>query len=129
MSMPPKNTLQQHCQTLTSTTTWSIYTFPAGRWQPATVMQPAGTPRSYHIKTNDRQIFRRNRRHLLTTQDKPPTPAIQQTENNKPNTNPEEEKPAMQQLHCNPVREMKLAELELQKRCGRVIKPRQILDL
>ncbi|MEQ2227272.1 hypothetical protein ILYODFUR_036042 [Ilyodon furcidens] len=127
MSIPPKNTLQQHCQTQYQH--YHLEHLYVSSRKMATVMQPAGTPCSYHIETNDRQIFRRNRRHLLTTQDKPPTPAIQQTENNKPNTSPEEETPAMQQLHCNPVDEMKLAEPELRKRCGPVIKPRRILDL
>ena len=38
-----------------------------GRWKPATVIQPAETPRSYHITTSDGQRYRRNRRHLLDT--------------------------------------------------------------
>ncbi|KAI4890020.1 hypothetical protein NFI96_028668, partial [Prochilodus magdalenae] len=50
-----------------------------GHWQPATVIQPAETPRSYHIKTSDGQIFRQNRRHLLA-QDSSPTATMQQQE-------------------------------------------------
>jgi len=38
-----------------------------GRWQPATVIDRADTPRSYHVETPDGAIYRRNRRHLQKT--------------------------------------------------------------
>ncbi|KAL0173103.1 hypothetical protein M9458_033414, partial [Cirrhinus mrigala] len=36
-----------------------------GSWQPAKIVQPANTHRSYHIQTEEGQMLRRNRRHLL----------------------------------------------------------------
>ncbi|XP_048586615.1 uncharacterized protein K02A2.6-like [Nematostella vectensis] len=49
------------------------------KWIPATVKQEAGTPRSYIIQTETGQGLRRNRRHLLKTNEqapevKPPEP-------------------------------------------------------
>uniref|UniRef100_A0A3Q3J2L6 Integrase catalytic domain-containing protein n=1 Tax=Monopterus albus TaxID=43700 RepID=A0A3Q3J2L6_MONAL len=49
-----------------------------GRWQPATIIQPAETPRSYHIKTNNGQTLRCNRRHLRSALDNPPEVDTQQ---------------------------------------------------
>ena len=40
-----------------------------GHWKPATVIQPAGTDRSYRIRTPEGQEYRRNRRHLLETKE------------------------------------------------------------
>ena len=36
-----------------------------GKWEPAVVIDLDETPRSYHVRTQDGSIFRRNRRHLL----------------------------------------------------------------
>ncbi|XP_031728342.1 trace amine-associated receptor 1-like [Anarrhichthys ocellatus] len=38
-----------------------------GTWEPATVVEPAGTQRSYNIRTDGGHMLRRNRRHLLQT--------------------------------------------------------------
>ena len=42
-----------------------------GLWKPATIIQPAHTDRSYHIRTSEGQTYRRNRRHLLLTKEPP----------------------------------------------------------
>ncbi|KAL6471840.1 hypothetical protein MHYP_G00204900 [Metynnis hypsauchen] len=41
---------------------------PNGKWEPATVVDSAGTQRSYNILTEEGQVLRRNRRHLLKTE-------------------------------------------------------------
>lgn len=99
-----------------------------GKWKPATIIQPAETPRSYHIKTSDGQILRRNRRHLLSTQNNSSTA----------NTTPEEVQanvdtqtsggtvPETLSPHRTPVKETESCH---HSKFGRAIKPRQILDL
>ena len=42
------------------------------QWIPATVKQEAGTPRSYIVQTETGQKLRRNRRHILKTNEPPP---------------------------------------------------------
>ncbi|KAL0161181.1 hypothetical protein M9458_044906, partial [Cirrhinus mrigala] len=42
-----------------------------GSWQPAKIIQPANTHRSYHIQTEEGQMLRRNRRHLRETSESP----------------------------------------------------------
>ena len=49
------------------------------RWIPATVTATASTPRSYIVRTQDGQTYRRNRRHLLKT-DELPQENMDQTE-------------------------------------------------
>ena len=40
------------------------------KWIPATVISAAPTPRSYVVQTQDGQTYRRNRRHLLKTNER-----------------------------------------------------------
>ena len=40
-----------------------------GLWKPAVVIQPADTERSYHDRTTEGAVYRRNRRHLLNTKE------------------------------------------------------------
>ena len=92
-----------------------------GTWKPATVIQPAETPRSYHIRTGDGQTFRRNRRHLINNN----TPAIQQPEISEDDAGRDAENEQQQPVsvsepdHSGPYR----------TRYGRVIKPRKAFDL
>lgn len=43
-----------------------------GSWKPAIVSEPADTPRSYHVETPEGVRYRRNRKHLLKTNETPP---------------------------------------------------------
>ena len=38
-----------------------------GYWEPAVVIKPADTSRSYHVRTTEGREYRRNRLHLLDT--------------------------------------------------------------
>ncbi|RXN13424.1 putative protein K02A2.6-like protein [Labeo rohita] len=40
-----------------------------GLWKPAVIVHPANTERSYHVCTLDGQVYRRNRRQLLSTKE------------------------------------------------------------
>ncbi|XP_026054529.1 uncharacterized protein K02A2.6-like [Carassius auratus] len=95
-----------------------------GRWMPATVLQPVDAHRSYLIRTHDDQVFRRNRRHLMETKE-------MASETNEP---------APESMHIPaPVDTGGLKENNgsmHQKavtpqftRSGRMVKPRDILDL
>ena len=48
--------------------------YPGAEWKPATVIEPAGTQRSYNIQTDEGQTLRRNRRHLLQTDESDTVP-------------------------------------------------------
>ena len=93
-----------------------------GTWKPATVVRPAETPRSYHIETDDGQSFRRNRRHLLDSR----APTTQQPETSEDNPVTARENPDGQQHHAGSASELEPCQ---RTRYGRVIKPRQVLDL
>lgn len=96
-----------------------------GTWKPATVIRPAETPRSYHIQTSEGQSFRRNRRHLLDNN----SPITQQPEAIDDDPSTTQESPGAQHHHteskCEPVH----TEPCQRTRFGRIIKPRQVLDL
>lgn len=99
-----------------------------GTWQPATIVKPAETPRSYHMvihKTGDGQLLRRNRRHFISAQDTSPcTPTqtgvcddTQTTQDIVPETRSPHHTPTTRTETCH------------RTRFGRAIKPRQVLDL
>ncbi|XP_070539532.1 uncharacterized protein [Ptychodera flava] len=44
-----------------------------GKWEIAKVKGHAGKPRSYYIETPEGKAYRQNRRHLMKTNEKPPT--------------------------------------------------------
>lgn len=100
-----------------------------GSWRPATVIQPAETPRSYRIETSEGQTFRRNRRHLLDTRDDTHASNTPQPEISEDNPTTGQRAPGEQQPHPDPVWEPEHTGSCLQTRYGRVIKPRQVLDL
>lgn len=97
-----------------------------GKWKPATVIKPAETPRSYHIKTSTGQIFRRNRRHLLDTNTDHRTSTIHQPEISEDDLDSRkgEQQPSQSLGH-----ELDHPEPCLRTRYGRTIKPRQVMDL
>uniref|UniRef100_A0A3Q3K1Q2 Integrase catalytic domain-containing protein n=1 Tax=Monopterus albus TaxID=43700 RepID=A0A3Q3K1Q2_MONAL len=100
-----------------------------GRWQPATIIQPAETPRSYHIKTNNSQTLRHNRRHLRSALDSPPEVDTQQPEISKDTEDLGNANTGTQQPRHISVSKPCHAEPNYHTRYGRTIKPRQVLDL
>ena len=111
-----------------------------GLWRPATIMQPAHTDRSYHISTSEGQTYRRNRRHLLPTKEPTPehtaevsdrsdTPAPEHTAvmNDRPDT------PVSENLPTDTTNTGGLASdgpaPYAHTRSGRLVKPRQVMDL
>ncbi|KAK7938626.1 hypothetical protein WMY93_001952 [Mugilogobius chulae] len=93
-----------------------------GSWRPATVTQPAHTERSYHIQTEEGQTFRRNRRHLRESKELQGTP-----ESNQPVPQPSDTPDTARDVP--PAASQTQEEPCYTTRSGRVIKPRQILDL
>ena len=96
-----------------------------GLWRPATIMQPAHTDRSYHISTSEGQTYRRNRRHLLPT--KEPTPEHTAVMSDRPDT------PVSENLPTDTTNTGGLASdgpaPYAHTRSGRLVKPRQVMDL
>ncbi|CAL8329492.1 unnamed protein product [Gadus morhua 'NCC'] len=103
-------------------------------------MQPAHTDRSYHISTSEGQTYRRNRRHLLPTKEPTPehtaevsdrsdTPAPEHTAvmNDRPDT------PVSENLPTDTTNTGGLASdgpaPYAHTRSGRLVKPRQVMDL
>ncbi|TKS86216.1 hypothetical protein D9C73_020333 [Collichthys lucidus] len=80
--------------------------------------------RSYHSKTSKGQIFRRNRRQLLDTQDNKQAPDVQQLEISEKDLITGQQEPRVRQYHSGPGWEPCL-----RTRDDCAIKPRQVLDL
>jgi hypothetical protein len=129
-----------------------------GEWRPAVVSRETEWPRSYIVQTEDGGVYRRNRRHLLDTQETQQETQKSQQDVEGGSTPYKESvaEPSVPQQsvakqsvpspvpttpdkgHQLCVRQEKLAERPLQfsngavpvvTRSGRVSKPRQILDL
>lgn len=101
------------------------YQQETGMWKPAVVVQPAETERSYIIRTGEGQTFRRNQRHLINTQTHPPAAAAEPAydQPTTPQSYPSE--PTSEGTSAPHISENILPTT----RSGRVIKPRDILDL
>lgn len=101
------------------------YQQETGMWKPAVVLQPAETERSYIIRTGEGQTFRRNRRHLINTLTQPPAAAAEPAfdQPTTPQSFPSE--PTSKGTSAPHTSENILPTT----RSGRVIKPREILDL
>lgn len=95
-----------------------------GRWMPATILQPADAQRSYLIRTPDDQVFRRNRRHLMETKEitsevKDPAPQTMHID-------PPVDTGGSKENTCNVQQQAASTQFT---RSGRMVKPRDILDL
>lgn len=55
-----------------------------GLWKPAIVENSAQTPRSYNVRTSDGSVYRRNRRYIMKTSEKPFVPQNNFPDMNKP---------------------------------------------
>ena len=97
-----------------------------GHWTPAVVIKPADTDRSYHVRTTEGREYRRNRLHLLDTNEvhsdevssdehytTPPAP--QATGDTAPPTVTDNTPPNVT--------------VPYQTRYGRTLKPRKVMDL
>lgn len=95
------------------------------QWKPATIVQPANTDRSYHIRTDEGETYRRNRRYLLQTKEREPQHTAevcdrqdsQATQSSPVNTTDTEDPVTDVQTPC------------VTTRSGRTVKPRKVLDL
>ena len=92
-----------------------------GHWKPAVVIRPADTDRSYHIRAAEGQEYRRNRRHLLHIKEDHHTHTDKHTLNNTQHTE-------SNLLPTTPT-ETGAACTVYKTRYGRVIKPRNVLNL
>lgn len=50
-----------------------------GKWKPVVIMDKAGTPRSYIVKTEEGKLLRRNRKHLMRLEEQVMDPVLQVT--------------------------------------------------
>ncbi|KAK9513147.1 hypothetical protein VZT92_026708 [Zoarces viviparus] len=102
------------------------FQLPTGTWEPATVVEPAGTQRFYNIRTDGGHMLRRNQRHLLqtcgsgTSQVLPPNNHQVEPEDTESQT--VQQDPAG---HTGPKQPPDCTTT----RSGRTVKPRDILDL
>ena len=95
-----------------------------GRWKPAVVIRPAETDRSYHIRSAEGPEYRRNRRHLLSTNEGHHTYIDKSPEDNTPQT------PHNSTLTTSQIADEMISHTNLYTtRSGRGIKPRAVLDL
>ncbi len=99
------------------------FQLPTGKWEPATVVDSAGTQRSYNILTEEGQVLRRNRRHLLKTENN--------TDKETPARDPDHENTESMTLQQDTVGQPGPKEpLHFTTiKSGRIVKPRAILDL
>lgn len=104
-----------------------------GSWTPATVTRPAHTERSYHITTSGGQTYRRNRRHLRESRQRPlsgsedgeTTEVIQQPEPGVSDTQVHRREPVTPpDPDSQPDSTSRYT-----TRYGRAVRPRQVLDL
>lgn len=93
-----------------------------GHWRPAVVIQQADTARSYHVRTPDGQVYRRNRKHLRDTKEE-----HGQASNSPPDTEDTEHSPVTNTPELSDDSEAHSASYHT--RSGREVKPRVILDL
>ncbi|KAK0144832.1 hypothetical protein N1851_016592 [Merluccius polli] len=99
------------------------FQLPTGKWEPTTIVDSAGTQRSYNILTEDGQVLRRNRRHLLKTENS--------TNKETPARDPDHESTESMTLQQDTVGQPGPKE-PLQfttTKSGRIVKPRAVLDL
>uniref|UniRef100_A0A3B5A5R0 Integrase catalytic domain-containing protein n=1 Tax=Stegastes partitus TaxID=144197 RepID=A0A3B5A5R0_9TELE len=94
------------------------FQLPTETWKPATVTGPAATQRSYNSVTDEGQILRRNRRHLLQTQE---SDTGQQTHNNQEKPEDTELK-TLQHTNTDPMGFREPSQL-VSTRPGRIVKP------
>lgn len=98
---------------------------PSAEWKPATVIEPAGTQRSYNIRTDEGQTLRRNRRHLLQTAESDTVLEVTTT-----NLGTEEEvTETVQQDNASPTGLTQASQFVTTTRSGRTIRPCDRLDL
>ena len=102
------------------------FQFPTGTWEPATVVEPAGTQRSYNIHTDGGHMLRRNRRHLLQTRESGADPVL--TPNNHQMESEDTESQTVQQDPAGHTGSKEPPDCTT-TRSGRIVKPRDILDL
>uniref|UniRef100_A0A3P9MQF2 Gypsy retrotransposon integrase-like protein 1 n=1 Tax=Oryzias latipes TaxID=8090 RepID=A0A3P9MQF2_ORYLA len=99
------------------------FQLPSGTWKPATVIGPAPTQRSYNIVTDEGQMLRRNRRHILQTQE--PNPEKNASDTTKPASTETER---LQHPNADPLEPEETSQL-VSTRSGRIVRPRVVLDL
>lgn len=91
-----------------------------GHWKPAEVIQPADTARSYHVRTTDGQVYRRNRKHLRNTKED-----RSQIEDSLPEDTENPPDPDEPELSNDTETHVST----YHTRSGRAVKPRDIMDL
>ena len=115
-----------------------------GSWRPATVTQHADTHRNYYIQTRDGQTLRRNRWHLRESRETSHTDNTQNTNTHASHTLPSHAdntqhtnthvrriQPPHPELenHIQPESQPQQQQPGYTTRSGRIIRPRQVLDL
>lgn len=99
------------------------FQLPSGKWEPATVIDSAGTPRSYSILTDEGHVLRRNKRHLIRSESS--------TDREAPTRDPDPEnaEPMTMQQGTEGLSGLKEPLNITTTRSGRTVKPRDRLDL
>lgn len=89
-----------------------------GYWRPAVVIRPAGTDRSYHVRTTKGQEYRRNRLHLMDTNE---------THSAEISSDEHYTTPPASQVTSEPAPPTVAA--PYQTRYGHKVKPKTVMDL
>ena len=100
---------------------------PSSTWKPAVVDRRHSTPRSYVIHTDYGTQLRRNRRHLQKTSE-PPHVLDSEEEIPEPKLEPIPS-PQVPTVPSPITTAQRLVDNSIRTRCGRVVKPRNIMDL
>lgn len=102
-----------------------------GLWKPAVVIQPADTERSYHVRTAEGAMYRRNRRHLLNTKEQHTDEmnCSPERELDGLNTHTEQHTPYLPATPQELLTDTEACSASYRTRSGREVKPRAVLDL